>query len=253
MSIETHSVNPFPDSNPSPVYKDELRTLVTISPQDTIEQGIDLQQGLVVEIIPEFDWTPATNIRLHHVRNWIPTGKLELFSIYLRPSSYRSMLRYQYLRDWDMYELDTVGNPGSAENVLHQEKTKAFLEMLEGFSDNTVVQLDSAPDGICAACPIGKHCSGTNYTYGGYHGAKMEKFDRKALRRIRKELIKKGFRQEADFKLIETETTMLDYEGQHLWTTPIENVTPITVLSDAILVKMGALRSIADIRFLNVH
>lgn len=206
----------------------------------------------ILSTAEDINWTPAANISLHHVQKWIPSGKLELASLYFKPSTYRSALRGKYMQDWHIYDLDAFGRLGSVEHLLQEEETKVFFEMLNGLSDNTVIQLDSGQDGLCAACPVGKHCSATNYTSGGHHD-EAEKSERKALRRIRKELLKKGFQQEIDFKLIEAETTMLDYQSKHLWTTPIEDATPITVVSDAMLLKMGALRQIAEIGINHAH
>lgn len=194
----------------------------------------------------EPDWTPTTNIRPHHIVNFMPMGlfdKLKLYMTFPR-ALYFTLMYSDY---YTFYDQDVYGSSGTNQYIKQQETYESFLMELRKLPNDCVVQLDLAPDGICKSCIAGKHCKATNFLALGRRWDRVN-LEEPKLRQIKRRLLKKGFQPELDFKIIQVSTGLLDYQGESHWTN-LHPPQPVTVQYDAMLVRMGALRKIVDNKF----
>lgn len=195
------------------------------------------------------DWTPTTNIKPHHIVNYIPMGFVDKLKFYM--IAFPQAL-YFTLRDsqdqYTFYNQDVYGSSGTPQDTLRQElKESFFKELLRNLPNDSVVQLNLAPDGICKSCVTGKHCKATNFRALGRRWNLVD-LEKPKLRQIRRRLLKNGFQPEIDFKIIQVNTELLDYQGENLWTN-LHPPQPITAQYNAMLVRMSALRKIVDNKF----
>lgn len=197
--------------------------------------------------IPEdIGWVPAIEIRLHHLMQRMP-GKFRILRLYSPISIFiGTVLAMAHTEENIYYALDTRGAYGTSEYEQKREERKevsvSMNQALESLPDDAIVKVHMDKDSICNSCSIGKHCTATNYKEHG-RNRNVHEFEGKKLRSLHRKLLKKGFYEDVDFKLVPTTQTFLDYHGENLWTSD-ETPTPLTVEYDALLVRMGALRRV---------
>lgn len=188
-------------------------------------------------------WTPATNIRPHHIVNWMPRGFVGNLKLYAAAFSSIFYYHARYSEHYASYDQDVYGSDKMPRHTQRQELNESFLlQGLRNLPGDCVVQLDLTPDDICKSCLIGKHCKATNYKVVGKR-QDLVTIEESQLKQIRRRLLREGFQQEEDFKIIQANTTLFDYQGEDLWTNPHPPL-PIIVQYEAMLVRMNALRKI---------
>lgn len=192
---------------------------------------------------PDFDWEPSIAVRAHHVKTYAGSKLRNTLRLYNPINITRAMIAtLKDSRDSESYGRDTVGIFGTPEYQKNEQAVKQFENELKNLPDETVVRIDLAKDRICDACVVGKHCTATNYDH---HGRKVDAatLDEGQLNELHRRLLKKGFSQETDFKLLPTTQEFLDYQGEDLWRNSQPPI-PRVVEYSAMLVRMGALRRV---------
>ncbi|MFH1535822.1 MAG: hypothetical protein ABIC96_01995 [Patescibacteria group bacterium] len=192
------------------------------------------------------DWTPTTNIRPHHIVNWMSrvfVDKLKRCLTFPRDLYFG----VKYSRYVASYEKDIYGSSEIPQDTQRQELKEPFMQRLRNLPGDCIVQLDLAPDGICNNCVTGKHCRATNFRVLGRR-RDIVAMEESKLGQIRRRLLKKGFQQNTDFKMIQVNTELFDYQGEDLWIN-LHQPQPIIAQYNAILVRMDALRKIVDNKF----
>lgn len=189
------------------------------------------------------DWEPSIATRPHHVRIHMGNKFRNLLQLYSPINLAIALISsVKYLKEHVSYQQDAWGTFGTPEYRESEQAKKSFEDELKNLPDSAVAQLGLPMDIICNACPIGKHCTATNYESLGRH-VDYVALEETELGAIHKKLLAKGFQEEVDFKLLPATETLLDYQGQNLWTNTQPPV-PKVVEYNAILVRMGALRKV---------
>jgi hypothetical protein len=187
------------------------------------------------------DWTPYVSIRPHHLLYQSVIQK----AISGKEISNKVILRYLLSKrgreDPSGYHEDVFGTKWS-DIAVRMRSEKTFYDLLRDLSDEAVVQLDLKPDGLCRACRIGRHCTGTNFEGPNQTADSTAQGEYRALVQIRSSLERGGYREGKDFVFKLTPYVLFDFGGKNLK----ENSSPqpLNVNFNSMLVKMGALRGI---------
>ncbi|HEX7042898.1 MAG TPA: hypothetical protein VF189_06620 [Patescibacteria group bacterium] len=191
-------------------------------------------------------WVRSATIRPHHV-----TGIQSVRDAIAGTTSVDDLARSHIIGRYDAkiarrgkdksgYDDDVVD-----ENILSLVNQIAVLRKyfntLRTLPDSAYVGLDLDLDGLCDACPIGKHCTGTNYestkkprsTFNSEVGQ---------LLIIETNLMMNGFVEGVDYIRVMTDHTLYNYGGRILADSAPGTVEKVVFPS--ITVRMGALRKI---------
>lgn len=124
----------------------------------------------------------------------------------------------------------------------HQRAVEDFFVKLQILSDDSFAHLDLKPDGMCKACVIGKHCSGTNYrSLLTPRSTVISELN--CLNVIRQKLESRRHVMGVDFTTQPTTHTLFDLGGKTL-NDPSEG-KPVSIIFNSMIVKVSALRDIS--------
>lgn len=140
--------------------------------------------------------------------------------------------------DQRTYFKDVVGKTDADRERFHVA-TEDYLTRLWKLSDESFIQLDLQPDGICKAAHEGKHCVAFY--------VRREKIDifigeNINIRNIEFKLKEAGYKLGKDY--IERETSNIIYDYDHRSLNTRKPATPVTVVFNSLIVRTGALRRI---------
>ena len=202
-----------------------------------------VEQGVSPTDKEPTDWTPVLTLKPHHA---IQNGgvKRTLSGEKFKRPPFLSQIIEQRL-NLGGYSRDIVGT--NVRGILdNSRKEEDFLRRLAEVPDDAVVQLDLAPDDLCRACVVGKHCMATNYRVGFGFSPATNYADAEQLNvaRIQLALDSKGYQEGRDFVFRPTEHVLFDYGGGSFKSTI--KPQPVEASFNAILLKMGALRTIVQ-------
>ncbi len=125
-----------------------------------------------------------------------------------------------------------------------QEGFSRYFTQLRSLAADDLIKFDLEPDGICNSCPVGKHCTATNFRVGTKYDdiqntAEEEERD---LMRIDRKLQEADYRLGRDFWYGRTNTTLYNFNREPL-SFPVRPL-PQNASFNALYVKVGALRGI---------
>lgn len=123
-----------------------------------------------------------------------------------------------------------------------QRAAEDFFTRLQDLPDDSFAHLDLKPDGMCEACVIGRHCSGTNFITNFPSGSTVQS-ELNCLRQIRQTLELKGYVMGVDFTTQPTTHRLYDFGGRTLNTHPAGE--PKIIAFNSMIVQVIALRDIS--------
>ena len=187
-------------------------------------------------------WKPSLTLRPHHLMLYMPGGSKWLRLHSPIKLALETVLAMAYIGENTDYELDATGQYGTPEFGQIKQAVESIKQELRDLPDDALVRLDLFKDRVCNSCAIGKHCLATNFRL---HGLKRNypKTEEKLIKSLRKKLLKKGFVEDVDFKLVPETQEFLDYQGQSLWRSRRPPI-PTSFDYNAMMVRMGALREV---------
>lgn len=214
----------------------------------SVESPITWFRKLVPVRVENRDLTPSIVIRPHHF--WMPYTQKALLGT-VEPDALASFRVMQLLEEDQVtdpaYIKDLIGEE-SSNTQRYSEGLTTYYSQLRDLPDESFVQLDIQPDGLCKACVIGRHCNTTNYaSYAifSYFIANISDAENLNLKRIRDKLKRGGYRKGVDFTDRPTTHTLYDFKGRDLGDSA-EGV-PQDVTFNSLIVRVGVLRDIARI------
>lgn len=203
-----------------------------------------------IEINEKDKWAPDISLRPHHFTN--PDVRAAIGNK-TRPKISRTDL---FLRGGQIFERATerfsggyfkdVTGTTSEDFSRFQLSEKDFLDRLSQLPDDAVVCLDIKPDELCNSCVIGKHCIATNVRTKTWPAPAIDRVKQEAetLDKIQKDLVKKGYQEGNDFIFKSADHVVFDFGGKQL--NQVTNPTPSNITFNSMLVKMAALREVAQ-------
>lgn len=197
-----------------------------------------------IEIGEKDEWEPAANLRPHHfgtsVKSALEPGKTPRNTVLNR-----LMYRASQHMDQTGYFNDIVGKNKDELGDFRRSQMN-FLNLLHSLPENAVIQFDIKPDGICSSCKIGEHCTATNLRTKPKPIPLLRKdwakWEEGKLDKIKRDLVKNGFKEGKDFKFKTTRHVLYDYGGKTL--NEVSDPIPQDSIFNSMLVKVSALKGI---------